>query len=431
MNRNTVLGTLGVSVLLMLMGMVSNQEAVSINSVKSNYQSNSHLLIASEMTINKTDTQISQLANASNSFGFDLFQQLNSQQPEDNLVFSPSSIMFALTMARNGTDGSTKAEMTQTLKLEQLDSEKLNQNYQQLLKTLQTADPQVQLAIANSLWANQNLTLKEKFITDAQEFYQAKVTNLDFADGQTKTKINRWVAENTAQKIPQIIDSVSPEDALYLINAVYFKGIWTHKFDTNATKEQPFYDSSGSSQSQLMMNQTNDYRYHETEEFQAVRLPYGEKEELGMYIFLPKPTSSLAEFNQQLNIDTWQEWLSQMRSQKGNLTLPRFKMEYETNLVESLSSLGMKKVFHPQQANFAALTDTPVAIDNIKHKALIEVNEEGTEAAAVTSIGIRITSAMPQQMPFQMNVNRPFFFAIRDDITETILFMGNVVKPRS
>ena len=429
MNRNTVFGTLGVSVLLILMGMVSNQEAVSINSVQSNYESNSDVLVASEMMMQKTDTQISHLANASNRFGFDLFQQINSQQPEDNLVFSPSSIMLALAMARNGTDGSTKEEMTQALRLEQLDPENLNQNYQQLIKTLQTADPKVKLAIANSLWANQNLTLKEKFIDDAQEFYQAQVTNLDFADEQTKTKINHWVANNTAQKIPQIIDSVSPEDALYLINAIYFKGIWTHKFDANATKEQPFYDSSGSSQSQLMMNQTNNYRYYETAEFQAVRLPYGEKAELGMYIFLPKPNSDLAEFNQQLNIDTWQEWLSQMRSQKGNISIPRFQMEYETSLVESLSALGMKQVFNPQQADFSAMTDVSVAIDNVKHKSFIEVNEAGTEAAAVTSIGIRITSAMPQSMPFQMNVNRPFFFAIRDDITETILFMGNVTKP--
>ncbi|MEM6612372.1 MAG: serpin family protein, partial [Cyanobacteria bacterium P01_C01_bin.72] len=138
---------------------------------------------------------------------------------------------------------------------------------------------------------------------------------------------------------------------------------------------------------------------------------------------------TLEQFNQQLNSANWQEWLSQMRSQPGNVSLPKFKLEYETELQNVLATLGMSQAFNPTQADFSAMTDIPVAIDTIKHKAVIEVNEEGSEAAAVTSIGIRITSAIPQEQPFNININRPFFFAIRDDITETILFMGNVVEP--
>ena len=426
MNRNTTLGTLGVSLLLILIGIVSQQEAASIDSVQPNPQS--HQTIDNLDNFALTETKMSQLANASNRFGFNLFTQIRNQQPQDNLVISPSSVAIALAMVRNGTNGTAKEEMTTALELDLLEPSVVDQSYQRLMETLKTADPNVKIAIANSFWVNQNITLKQQFIKDAEEFYEAEVTNLDFADSQTTNIINNWVAKNTANKITQIVDSVSSEDALYLLNAIYFKGIWTNKFDANATVEKPFY-TNGSPQPQMMMNQTGDYRYYQSDRFQAVRLPYGKKEELGMYIFLPQEDNSLAEFNEQLNIDNWQEWLSQMRSQKGNLTIPRFKLEYETDLVEYLSALGIEQIFSSSKADFSAMTDTPVAVDTVKHKTFIEVNEEGTEAAAVTSIGIRITSAMPKDTPFNMNVNRPFFFAIRDDITETILFMGNVIEP--
>ena len=426
MNRNIVFGTLGIGLLLVLMGVVSGQEAGSINSVQPDRSS---FKIANKTVAETTETQMSQLASASNRFGFNLFAQIQKEQPKDNIVISPNSIALALAMARNGTDGATAEEMTNALELDLLDSTAINRSYQKLVETLKTADPNVKLAIANSLWVNQNITLKDRFINDAQEFYQAKVTNLDFADPKSKRKINDWVSKNTANKIPKVVDSLSAQDALYLINAIYFKGIWSNKFEPETTVEQPFYTDSDSSQPQMMMNQTGKYRYYQSDRFQAVRLPYGEKEELGMYIFLPSQASNLAEFNQHLNQDRWQEWLSHMRSQKGNITIPRFKLEYEIDLIKSLSALGIKQIFDPSQADFSAMTDTPVAVNTVKHKTFIEVNEEGTEAAAVTSIGIRITSAMPQDTPFNMNVNRPFFFAIRDDITETVLFMGNVVEP--
>ena len=425
MNRNTFLGTLGVSLLLTLMCIVHQPEASSIDSNRSNVSSGD----TANQTITQNPTHMSQLANASNRFGFNLFAQINSRSNQENIIISPSSIAIALTMAGNGTEGKTKEELIEVLELAELDSMAIDNSYQKLIETLKTADPDVKLAIANSLWVNKNITLKEQFVNNAKKFYQAQVSSLDFADFQTKNQINSWVAKNTANKIPEIVDSVSPQDALYLINAIYFKGIWSSKFDKDATIDRPFYTDSNSSYPQPMMKQTGKYRYHQSDRFQAVRLPYGEKEELGMYIFLPREDSNLAEFNQELNSTNWQEWISQMRSQQGNITIPRFKLEYETDLVQSLSELGIERVFDFAKADFSAMTDTPVAVNKVKHKTFIEVNEEGTEAAAVTSIGIRITSAKPQDPPFNMNVNRPFFFAIRDDITETILFMGNIVEP--
>jgi serine protease inhibitor len=430
MKRNTILKTCGVSLLLGLMAIaIIVQEKTNLwHQVQFNSLSSKSL--AAETN---TKTNISQLVAANNGFGFNLFRQLQALTPSQNknLVISPQSIAIALAMTRNGTSESTLAEITKVLEFNQLDATTIDASYAKLLTTLKTADPDVQLAIANSLWVNQNVTLKKPFISNVQQFYQAEISNLDFANPTAKNVINKWVEQKTVNKIPKIINSTSPEDALYLINAIYFKGNWTKQFDPSLTTEQDFYSQPNVPKPQTMMNQTGDYRYYANDQFQAIRLPYGKNAELGMYIFLPKETSNLKQFNQQLTDDNWQEWLSQMRSQQGTITLPRFKLEYETQLNDVLMSLGMKKIFTPSQADFSQMTDISVALDSIKHKTFIEVNEEGTEATGVTSIGIRITSAISQKSkPFTMNVNRPFFFAIRDDITETIIFMGNVVEPK-
>ena len=424
MNRNTLWGTFALVLLLGLAALASQEEANSISSLN-------QLASGSKLIASQPGTKLNQLVNANNRFGFNLFTQLQLQQKSQpqNIFISPQSIAIALAMTRNGTAGKTQAEITQTLGLEQFDPATVDYSYEQLIKTLTTTDNSVELAIANSLWINQNISLKDSFIKTNQDFYQGKVSNLDFADTSAKNTINQWVASNTAQQIPEIVDSISPEAALYLINAIYFKGSWTNKFAPDATTKQPFYLESKTTKPVAMMSQTGDYRYYANEQFQAIRLPYGKKAQLGMYIFLPQANSNLEQFNQQLNLANWQTWLSQMRSQPGNIFLPKFKLEYTTELKDVLSSLGMQQVFNSAQADFSAMTDSAVALDQVKHKAVIEVNEEGTEAAGVTSTGIRITSAIPQKQPFEMNINRPFFFAIRDDRAGTILFMGNVVEP--
>lgn len=422
MNRNTLWGTLAVVLLLFLAGIAHQEEASSIASLN-------EMSAPSQLIAQKTEVNMSQLVNANNRFGFDLFTQLQLNSSSPNMIVSPQSIAIALAMLRNGAGAETRQEITSTLKLEQFAPESVDSSYSKLIETLTTADDDLQLAIANSLWANQNVLLVDQFVDKTQNFYQGRITNLDFGDPAAKKTINEWVASNTAHKISQIVDQTSPEDVLYLINAIYFKGSWTDKFDPQATVEQPFYAEPDLPRTVAMMSQTGEYRYYENEQFQAVRLPYGEKSEMGMYIFLPQPDSTLEQFNQELSLDNWQEWLSQMRSQPGNISLPKFKLEYDTELQKVLSALGMPQVFDPTQADFSAMTDSAVAVDTIRHKAVIEVNEEGSEAAGVTSIGVRITSAMPQDQPFNMNMDRPFFFAIRDDITETILFMGNLVEP--
>ncbi|MEM7761127.1 MAG: serpin family protein [Cyanobacteria bacterium P01_A01_bin.40] len=442
MNRNTILGTCAVGVLLVLGLLVSQPETVVIDStrVKSETAKPLHLqmaildrvtphnLMASSPT---AKTNISQLVDANNRFGFDLLTQIEARSAQNqNMMISPQSVAIALAIVRNGTAGETLAEIDRVLSLDSIDAQNIDPSYTQLIEALTAFDSNdVKIAIANSLWVNQNIALKEEYLNNAREFYQAKVSNLDFANAAVKNTINQWVADNTNKKITQIVDAVAPEDAMYLVNAIYFKGSWSQKFAAAATSQKPFYPTPESSKQVAMMSQTGDYRYYENEQFQAVRLPYGEGE-LGMYIFLPQTRSSLEQFQQQLNLDNWQEWLGQMRSQPGNISLPKFKLEYDIELNDVLQALGMQQVFNPSQADFSRLTDSSVAIDRVKHKTVIEVNEEGSEAAGVTSVGVHITSAMPETQPFDFNVNRPFFFAIRDEATESILFMGNVFDPQ-
>lgn len=430
MNRNTLWGTFAVILLLGLAGLVSQEEASSISALQQ--LSTAPKSTAPKLIASRPEAHISQLVDASNRFGFDLFNQLQLQQKSQsqNILISPQSMAIALAMTRNGTAGATQAEMTQVLELGQLDPTTVDLSYDQLIKTLTNTDPSVELAIANSLWVNQNISLKASFIQTTQDFYQGKVSNLNFADPTAKQIINQWVASNTAHKIPEMLEAIAPDDALYLLNAIYFKGSWTNKFEPNATIAKPFYLQPKTTKPVAMMSQTGDYRYYQNQDFQAIRLPYGKQGELGMYIFLPQKNSNLEQFQQQLNLANWQEWLSQMRSQPGNVSLPKFKLEYETELKDVLASLGMGQVFDATKADFSAMTDNTVALNTVKHKVVIEVNEEGTEAAGATSFGIQITSATPQNQAFEMNINRPFFFAIRDDITETVLFMGNVVEPK-
>jgi serine protease inhibitor len=261
-----------------------------------------------------------------------------------------------------------------------------------------------------------------------QQFYGAKVTELNFANPNATTIINGWVKENTRGKIDKIINQIKPDDVLYLINAIYFKGNWTKPFDKGQTTNGPFYLSNGNPKQHPMMSQSGKYRYYENDALQAVSLPYG-KGRLSFYVFLPKKNTSLDAFQQELSANNWQQWMNQFRMRQGSIQLPRFKSEYDIQLNSALKALGMEAVFNTG-ANFSNMTSASVAIDEVKHKTFVEVNEEGTEAAAATSVGIALTSARMPEEPFEMIVDRPFFCAIRDNQSGTVLFMGSIQEPK-
>ena len=369
------------------------------------------------------------LVDANNEFGFKLFSEvLKNNSGKDNIFVSPSSVAIALAMAYNGASGSTQQAMAKTLELQGMSLPEINSAYATLKDLLENPDPQVQLTIANSLWANQEATLQPNFIQSAQEFYKAKVTNLDFQDAASANTINKWVQDSTRGKINNIVEKIEPDQVLFLINAIYFKGQWSNQFDKSQTAEHPFKSISGEQKKHPMMSQTGEYRYYENDQFQAISLPYGEDGKVSFYIFLPKEESNLQTFYQNLNFDNWEKWMSQFRSRDGFIRLPRFKMDYDITLNDALKALGMAEAFS-NQANFSGMGEN-LKISQVKHKTFVEVNEEGTEAAAATSVGMVPTSFREKPEPFRMIVDRPFFSAIRDNQTGSILFMGSITDPQ-
>jgi serpin B len=368
------------------------------------------------------------LVTANTKFGFKLFSEVLKQDGKQNVFVSPSSVAIALAMAYNGASGETQRQMAKTLELQGMSLNELNRANANLKALLENPDSGVQLAIANSLWARQGTPFKPAFSQRNRDFYGAQITELDFAAPESKATINNWVKENTRGKITQIVDALKPDDVMFLINAIYFKGTWTKAFEKSETTNKPFYLSNGRPKSHPMMTQTGSYKYYETNQFQAVSLPYG-KERVSMYLFLPKKTTSLASFTKTLTAENWQQWMGRFRTQSGSVQVPRFKLEYDVELKKALSALGMPIAFDANKATFDELSTASTKIDQVKHKTFVEVNEEGTEAAAATSIGM-VTTAAPTSQPFQMNVDRPFFCAIRDHKTGTVLFMGTIVDPK-
>ncbi|MBN3925010.1 serpin family protein [Nostoc sp. NMS4] len=374
-----------------------------------------------------TDTKI---VESSNKFGFKLFSEvLKNDRGEKNIFISPSSVAIALAMTYNGASGSTQQAMAKTLELQGINLPDINSSYAAVLKQLlDNSDTKVQLKIANSLWANQDVSFVPDFLNRTQDFYQAKVSNLNFKDAAASSIINNWVKENTNGKITKIVEKIEPNQVLFLINAIYFKGNWSNEFDKKQTALYPFYITSGRRKQHPMMSQKGDYRYYESEEFQAVSLPYGKDGKMSFYIFLPKQNSNLKAFYQNLSVDNWGKWMTQFNKQKGFIRLPRFKTDYDITLNDALKSLGMGEAFS-NKANFSGMGKN-FAISEVKHKTFVEVNEEGTEAAAATSVGIVATSLRQEPEPFRMIVDRPFFCAIRDNQTGSILFMGSIIDPQ-
>ncbi|MDZ7996195.1 MAG: serpin family protein [Nostoc sp. EfeVER01] len=376
----------------------------------------------------KTDTKI---VASSNKFGFKLFSEVQKgDKGEKNVFISPSSVAIALAMTYNGASGTTQLAIAKTLELQGLNLSEINSSYAATLKQLlDNSDPKVQLNIANSLWANKNFSFQPDFLQRVQYFYKAKVSNLNFQDPTASSIINNWVKDNTNGKINKIIEKIEPDQVLFLINAIYFKGKWSQEFDKNQTAQYPFYRTSGRPKQHPMMSQNGDYRYYENKQFQAVSLPYGKDGKFSFYIFLPKQNSNLKAFYQNLNVENWERWITQFSKQKGFIRLPRFKTDYDITLNDSLKSLGMEEAFS-NKANFSGMGKN-LKISEVKHKTFVEVNEEGTEAAAVTSVGITLSSSIINiNPPFQMIVERPFFCAIRDNQTGRVLFMGSIIDPQ-
>lgn len=368
---------------------------------------------------------------ANTQFGFNLFNEIRKTEQDKNIFISPLSVSLALAMTLNGAAGETEQAMTNTLQLQGLDAEAINTGYAGLSKFLQTSDPKVILTIANSLWARQGIPFKADFLERNTQSFEAEISTLDFNEPSASRTINQWVDTQTHGKIKKIVgDGIDADTVLFLINAIYFKGTWQTKFDPAQTRDGTFHLATGVEKQVPMMSNTGDYPYYENydEHFQAISLPYGNGR-MRMYIFLPGRESNLDTFLESLTPERWEQWMPQFYKQEVYLAMPKFKLDYEKPLNDPLKRLGMDIAFKPRDADFSRMApleelDGNLYIGKVLHKAVVEVNEEGTEAAAATKVEVKIESAPPTFI-----ANRPFFFAIRDNETKTVLFMGVVADP--
>ena len=383
---------------------------------------------AVEIEVGPVDARV---VSANTEFGFNLFDEIRKTEQGKNMFISPFSISVALAMTLNGAAGETEQAMTDTLQLQGLNSESINAGYAGLHQILLTSDPKVTLTIANSLWARQDVPFKQDFLQRNTEFFGAEISTLDFSDPSASKTINQWVDTQTHGKLKKIVsDAIDADTVLFLINAIYFKGTWQAKFDPAETRDGTFYLTTGAEKQTPMMSRTGDYPYYANYDanFQALSLPYGSGR-TSMYIFLPGRESDLDAFLEHLNAERWEQWMSEFYQEEVFLALPKFKLEYEKQLNDPLKALGMDVAFSPSRADFGRMAplealDGNLYIGEVLQKAVVEVNEEGTEAAAATKVEIKLESAPPVFI-----VDRPFFFAIRDNQTKTVLFMGVLMEP--
>lgn len=398
------------------------------------------LVIAASAEMPQSSAPTEKVVAAGNDFGFRLLHSLIAAGDEDNIVVSPLSVSIALAMVFNGAGGSTKEAMARTLGVAALDEGQVNGANHQLLETLQKADPAVQLQIANALWVKAGFALSASFVDQTRDYYDATAQSLDFyGDPESAVKaINAWVDHNTHGKIPTIVDNLSRQTRLVLTDAVYFKGRWSRPFEAKATQTRSFHLRSGASVMTPMMVQGGKYPYLETPDFQAIRLTYGSGR-FAMYIFLPRESpaaskrgSAMSRFLKSLDEAHWNDWINRMSSgSEGSIVLPKFELRYSKGLKDALTSLGMGVAFDPDRADLSQIPAKPIRlwIDFVQHKTYIKVDEEGTEAAAVTAVGVVASAIVARPRPFEMIVDHPFFCAITERDSGAILFAGLITNP--
>lgn len=413
MNLKKNLATLMlISLLLLVTGCGKESNSVSLKS-------------SNDVEFGKKDYK--NIASQNNELGFKLLAGAN-EDGNGNVFISPISLYMALSMLYNGAEGKTKEEIAKVLHVEGIDVNELNRANASLQSKLQNDSSPIQLNVANSIWINDNFHFRSAFVKNNNHYFNAKIEEIDMHDQNAPKMINDWGKKSTNGKIDEIVDETLNGDLVaMLINAIYFKGDWTYPFDKEQTQKQTFYLKDGTTKDISLMVLNEKLAYFEHEKFQAVSLPYGD-ETMSMKVLLPKENSNLKELEGMFTMDHWKQWNSAFQKKNGTILLPSFQLEYEVLLNELLVNLGMATAFS-RHANFSKMIEeiNSLAISEVKQKTFVDVNEEGTEAAASTSVAIAETSAPVDS--FYMKVDRPFVIVITDDETDTILFMGSIANP--
>ncbi len=371
----------------------------------------------------------SKLVDADNRFAFKLFREVAAQEPtESNVLLSPLSVGMALGMTYNGAAGTTREAMQDVLELDGMTLQEVNEAYQSLIALLLDLDPTVEFLLANSIWYRQEITVVATFLDNMQRYFGAEISALDFQAPEAVGIINGWVRDNTRGLIDEIVSPpIDPETIMFLINAIYFKGSWTHRFDRGRTYDGIFHRMDGSTSTvRMMTREETPVRAFMGSGITVGELPYGGGA-WAMTIVYPHDPAEIGTLATQLTQDQWDTWIAALDSTDMQVSMPKYALEYEIKLNDVLKALGMEIAFIRGAADFSNLfAGPPSFISEVKHKTFIEVDEQGTEAAAVTSVEVGVVS-----MPPSILVDRPFVFAIRERLSGTILFLGKIVDPAS
>ncbi|MEO8622344.1 MAG: serpin family protein [bacterium] len=363
------------------------------------------------------------LVSSANDFSFALFRQVVAANKDSNIFISPLSASMALGMTMNGASGTTHDQMRTALAFGTSTDSVINESYNGLIGLLRGLDPTVDVRIANSIWYERTLPVNQTFIDDSKRWFDAKVSALDFAQPSSATTINDWVSTATSGKIPRIIDDIRSDQVMFLINAIYYKGNWRDKFDAAQTKDTVFFGVSGN-QPMRLMHRHGALNFLFTQQFAAVDLPYGNSA-FSMTVLLPNQGTSIDQLASSLQSGAWASWMSGFHEITTDVWLPKLKLEWERTLNDDLKTLGLRDAFEPNAADFTRMSPAGrgLYIDKVKQKTYVDINEEGTEAAAVTSVGISTVS-----LPPSLRVDRPYIFVIRERLSGTIMFMGKIVR---
>ena len=364
-----------------------------------------------------------EIIGAGNRFAFDLLAQAN--RAGDNLFLSPLSASMALGMTMNGAAGETWNQMRDVLGFGSLTQEEINASYESLLELVVGLDPSVETALGNSVWTRQGFPVHSDFLDTVRETFDAEVAELDFANPAAPVRINEWVRAATHGRIEDIVPAVIPNGVvMYLINAIYFKGSWTFRFDPSDTRSEPFHLDDGSTRTVPLMTLWGELPYQENSRFQAVDLPYGGGA-FSMTVLLPQQGVSVDSLAATLDAAAWEDIADGFHGADVQLFLPRFRMAYERTLNDDLTALGMVDAFDDLRADFTRMSPVDgLFISKVKQKSWVDVNEEGTEAAAATKVRMAVVSSGPV-----VRADRPFLFFIRERLSGTILFAGKIASP--
>ncbi|MDB5134727.1 MAG: serpin family protein [Mucilaginibacter sp.] len=366
-----------------------------------------------------------QNAVADNAFTFSLFKTVAAETTNgSNLFMSPLSVSLAMGMTGNGASGQTLTDINTAMNLTGFNQDQVNSYYNKLITDLPKLDPNTTLKIANSIWYKQGFSVLPQFLQTDSSFYHAKMQALDFSDPSSLNTINTWVGNQTNGKITKIINEIGPDDVMYLINAIYFKSTWLNKFDPAKTQKMAFNLADNSQVQADFMHGTISVKTYAGNNATLLELPYSNSK-FSMVIVMPAAGKTINDIIPSLDGAAWQSWMSNLLPASVDVLMPKFQFSYSVSLNNALTTLGMGSAF-TKDADFSRISaGGNLKITAVNHKAYVAVDEDGTEAAAATSVTVTATAVMEHQI----TINHPFIFVIREMNTGLILFAGTVNNP--